>query len=212
VKPSRLGWNSRPTSASSPAQESSPERSTKQRSRASQSGLVEIFEHFNRTSRPLPAAHVDVGGSQASRARTGQQLNVRTSPLLPSRWRPSYGSSAWHISRVLDGSRRPPASGSEETWRPSSSPLAALQRAHKGGNSRTRRPAADLGDGFLMRAAALSQNGPRTSLIQSTSAQKVHEVGKITLDRLLIGTQPSVQATELVCGQPSWRPPSLLES
>jgi hypothetical protein len=48
--------------ASASVIESSPERSTKQRSRASQSGLVEIFEHIGRTGRPLPAAHVDVGG------------------------------------------------------------------------------------------------------------------------------------------------------
>jgi hypothetical protein len=39
----------------------------------------------------------------------------------------------------------------------------------------------DLGDGFLTRAAALSQNGPRTSyraLIQSTSAQKCTRSGR----------------------------------
>jgi hypothetical protein len=66
-----------------------------------------------------------------------------------------------------------------------------------------RRAAADLGDGFLMRAAALSQNGPRTSLPCPHPVHvgpEVHEVGKITLDRLLIGTQPSVQASELVRG------------
>ena len=73
-----------------------------------------------------------------------------------------------------------------------------------------RRPAADLGDGFLMRAAALSQNGPNTSLPCPHPVHvrpEVHEVGKITLDRLLIGTQPSVQGSELVRGQPSWRSP-----
>jgi hypothetical protein len=73
-----------------------------------------------------------------------------------------------------------------------------------------RRAAADLGDGFLMRAAALSQNGPRTSRPCPHPVHvgpEVHEVGKITLDRLLIGTQPPVQASELVRGQPSWRSP-----
>ena len=78
-----------------------------------------------------------------------------------------------------------------------------------------RRPAADLGDGFLMRAAALSQNGPNTSLPCPHPVHvrpEVHEVGKITLDRLLIGTQPSVQASELVRGQPSWAVSWLVES
>jgi hypothetical protein len=78
---------------------------------------------------------------------------VRTGPLHPSKWRPSYGSSAWRISRVLDGSRRPPASGAEEDLAAKLIPLASsgLRRRSvltKGGNSRMRRPAADLGDGF----------------------------------------------------------------
>jgi hypothetical protein len=50
------------------------------------------------------------------------------------------------------------------------------------------------------------------ALIQSTSAEEEHDVGKITLDRPLIGTQPSVQASELVRGQHGWRPPRLVES
>ena len=50
-----------------------------------------------------------------------------------------------------------------------------------------------------------------SALIQSTSAQEEHEVGKIPLDRLLTGTQPSVQASELVRGQHGWRPLSLVE-
>ena len=50
------------------------------------------------------------------------------------------------------------------------------------------------------------------ALVQSTSAQEEHEVGKITLDRLLIGTQPSVQASELVRGKHGWWPLSLVES
>jgi len=114
----------------------------------------------------------------------------------------------------LDGSHRSPASGAEEDLAAKLIPtgivrFAAPQRDHKGGNSRMRRPAADLGDGFLMRAAALSQDGHVPlygALIQSTSAHDEHEVGKITLDRLLIGTQPSVQASELVRGQHGWRP------
>jgi hypothetical protein len=50
------------------------------------------------------------------------------------------------------------------------------------------------------------------ALVQSTSAQEEHEVGKITLDQLLIGTQPSVQASELVRGKYGWWPLSLVES
>ena len=71
-----------------------------------------------------------------------------------------------------------------------------------------RRPAADFGDGLIMRAAGASaEDGPTYLTVPSSRPtrptgrraprrsavrrdQKEHEVGKITLDRLLIGTQP----------------------
>lgn len=121
---------------------------------------------------------------------------------------------------MLDGSHWPPASGAEEDLAASSSPLASsgLRRRNVLTKAATRGCAVQprtWETAFFMRAAALGQDGPRTSLPCPHPIHvgpEEHEVEKITLDRLLVGTQPSVQASELVRGQHGWRPLSLVES
>jgi hypothetical protein len=138
---------------------------------------------------------------------------VRTGPLHPSRWRPSYGSSASHISRALDGSRRPPT---KEDLAAKLIPTGiGFQRAAACSQRRQLEDAPssrDLGDGFLKRRLARMVHLPLYRAHPVHVGPESDEVGKITFDRLLIGTQPLAQASELVRGQPSWRPPSLVES
>src|SRR5215217_6058038 len=61
VRPLRLGWSSRPTSASKPGARSVPSGPRSIGPGAGQSGLEEVFEHLGRSGRALLAAHVAVG-------------------------------------------------------------------------------------------------------------------------------------------------------
>ena len=99
-KPSRLGWSSRPTSASKRGARISLERSGRQRTQSQP-----IRARRGLRAPPPPRSRASCGPSRCrrsgrvSRARAGRQPNVPTGPPHPSRWRPSYGSNGWSPHR-----------------------------------------------------------------------------------------------------------------